>query len=211
LTIKEQVRNQSYIKKVGFGEIRPSTLQNIFIKTSELLLTDPLKAGHLLYPLKPRELEVRKVMCDVLSTMKYNYMIECPVDNPLQKGHLAQPLFVDMSVYTKKGIIDIELKESPTDIGRDFPKLLSSSSVGCGCFYLFRGENIDKQLKLIIDRYKSSYKRKYRELEKQDKIYDKWFQFFLFAYKERRIFARLYQDIKSIEFDLIFESETKLK
>jgi hypothetical protein len=208
MTIKEEVRSKKYIKKVGIGVLKPSELQNIFIRTAKRLLKDTTKAKCLLYPIKPRELEVRQVLCDVLTKLKYNHMIECPLDTPIKKWDRDSPAFVDLSIYTKKGIIDIEFKESPTDIGRDFPKLLSSSSVGCGSFYLFRGQNINRRLKLIMKRYQKSYESKYRQLKRKGLIHDKWFQFFLLAYDESRIFSKLYPSIKSIDFRLVFEGET---
>ena len=121
--LKKEIRSESFIKSIGSREMSPDGLLAVFQTTAEKLLSDSLKSGYLLYPLKPREIDARRLMCEVLSSEKINHMIECTIHSPAQKlQHRAS--FIDLSIFLSDGIIDIEFKKSPSDIKKDFPKIL---------------------------------------------------------------------------------------
>ena len=202
--IKEEVRSREYINKFGLGHIKTLDLSEIFLQVTKLLTESSAKAEYLLYPIKPREIEARYVMCEVLKKRKYSYMIESPIQSPTQKVK-NRASFVDLSIYTKDGIIDIEFKRSPSDIKRDFPKLLCSQSIGCGIFYLFNGKRIDRQFQLIIDRYRTSYENAFRHLDDKCLIEDKWLVFFLLAYEEGTVFSGIFESIRSLDFTIVSE------
>ena len=168
------------------------------------MLTHESKYGHLLFPLKPREIEARQVMIEVLNDSPLNYMIECPIHSSFQKLK-NRTSFVDLSIFLKHGIVDIEFKRSPSDIDRDLPKLLSDSSIGCASFYLFNGKKIDNQLNLIKDRFQSAYNHTLDLNGEFDPFFDKWYLMYLIAIEERRIFYQIHKNLRNLNFPDIIE------
>jgi hypothetical protein len=223
LIIKEDVISEKYLKKYCNGEIDPEDLANIFFKTATILSKDNEKYEYLVYPNRPREHEIKMVMIDILSEMGFYQMIERPINIPKKPGGKNDTTgFVDISIYTNKGMIDIELKESPSIRKNkyeskkarrdrlDFPKFLSSASTGCSVFYFFRGDDVTRQFDIILKRYRSAYNDVYEDFEKRNLMKDKWFLFFLFAYKEHRIFSTLYRNIHEINFDHVRYNEKEM-
>jgi len=204
MTLKEEIRSESFIKSVGSGEMSPDNLLGVFQTTTKKLLSESLKSGYLLFPLRPREIDARQVMCEVLSSQEKYHMIECPIYSPAQKL-LHRASFTDLSIFLRNGIIDIEFKKSPSDIKRDFPKMLSSKSLGCASFYFFNGKKIDKQLPLIKNRYKEAYEATLSSFNLPNMIKNKWYIFFLLAYEEKRIFYNLFDDIDRLDFSILQE------
>jgi hypothetical protein len=139
MKLKEEIRSESFIKRFSSRKMSPDNLLGVFQTTTEKLLSESLKSGYLLYPLKPREIDARQVMCKVLSLQKTYHMIECPIHSPTQKL-LHRASFTDLSIFLRNGIIDIEFKKSPSGIKRDFPKILSSESLGSASF--LKGSNL---------------------------------------------------------------------
>ena len=129
-------------------------------------------------------------------------MIECPIDSPTQKSE-NRASFTDLSIYLSNGIIDIEFKESPSDIKRDFPKLLSSNSLGCSNFYLFNGKSIKKQLPRIKDGYQKAFEDTRDELDKLNLLKNKWYVFFLLAFEEKQIIFQPFDNIEKLDFSII--------
>ena len=89
-----------------------------------------------------------------------------------------------------------------SDIGRDFPKLFDSDAVGCAIYYVFLGERIKRVLQTEILR---KYQRVYEDIreefiERHIDIKEKWFRFFVCAYKEGRMFTQFYRSVKEIDF-----------
>jgi hypothetical protein len=70
MMLKKEIRSESFIKSIGSREMSPDGLLAVFQTTAEKFLSDSLKSGYLLYPLKPREIDARQVMCEVLSSQK---------------------------------------------------------------------------------------------------------------------------------------------
>ena len=208
MKVREKIRSESFVKTFGLGEIGPQELLSIFHETSNKILSHDSKSEYLLYPLNPRELEARQIMCGLLSNRHLNHMIECPIYSPTQKLE-NRTSFVDLSIFLSSGIVDIEFKESPSDIKRDFPKLLSpySYSIGCGCasFYLFKGKDIDKQLPLIIERFQSAYKFALDLRNDFVPNFYKWYIVYLLAIKEKRIFYQLFDNLEHLNFSSITE------
>jgi hypothetical protein len=195
MSLHKKIRDPIYIKTFGIGEMGPHELLSLLKATKDKMLNNEQRCGHLIYPMKPRELEVRKVMCDVLGDNNFNYMIECPIHSTFQKSK-NRVSFVDLSIFLGNGIVDIEFKQSPSDIARDFPKLLSPCSIGCASFYIFNGKNIDKQLPLIISRFHEAY-----ETAKSIKVdfmpcLSKWYLFYLLAFEEKRAFYQIFYNFE---------------
>jgi hypothetical protein len=133
-------------------------------------------------------------------------MIECTIHSPGQKlQHRAS--FIDLSIFLSDGIIDIEFKKFPSDIKKDFPKILSSESLGCASFYLFSGKKIDKQLPLIKNRYQEDYKATLNILNHLSMIKNKWYIFFLLAYEQERIFCNVFKEIERLDFSILQEKK----
>ena len=204
MKLKDKIRSPSFIETFGSSELGPHELLSIFEATSGKILTHESKYGHLLFPLKPREIEARQVMSEVLNGSRLNYMIECPIHSPFQKLK-NRTSFVDLSIFLKHGIVDIEFKQSPSDIDRDFPKLLSDSSIGCASFYLFNGKKIDSQLNLIKNRFQAAYDHTLDLNCKFVPFFDKWYLIYLIAVKERRKFYQIYNSLKNLNFSDIIE------
>lgn len=209
-----EVISNRYFKKYCIGEISPENLETIFLKTAKMLTEDREKYEFLVYPERPREHEIKKVMIDILSKIGFYHMIERPINIPGEPGKKDPTGLVDISVYTKKGMLDIELKESIAKRNKrdklDFPKILSSNSYGCSVFYFFRGKNIDKQLDKIVNRYQNIYDDVRDDYRKRNLIKKKWFLFFLFSYQKSRVFSVLYNNIQKINFDLVRNNEKEL-
>jgi hypothetical protein len=203
------VKSKSFIEKAGKGIIEPSDLENIFVKTAQLLSKEPHKANCLLYPGAPREHEAKQAMSTVLTELGYHHMVERPVKNPIpDKTPGNGPLMIDLSMYTNGGIIDVEFKGKLDDIGRDFPKLFASSAIGCAIFYIFREKSIDNALnRFIIKKYQLVYDEMRRFMKQRQKIRDKWFRFFVCAYKEKRVFTKHYNSINNIDFSEVEKNE----
>ena len=176
--------------KYGIGEITPSELKDIFLKTAKILAQDYDKYRYLVFPDRPREHEIKKIIIDFLTEKKYYHMIERPINIPGISAKNGNTGFVDISIYTNSGMVDIELKESPSKRENndklDMPKILSSESKGCSVFYFFRGEKINRQIDLILKRYQQAYDNQYKEYKKRNLLTDKWLLFFLVAYQENR-------------------------
>ena len=204
MKLNEKIRSASFIETFGSGELGPQELLSIFEATSGKILTHESKYGHLLYPLRPREVEARHVMSEVLDGSRLNYMIECPIHSPVQKLQ-NRTSFVDLSIFLKHGIVDIEFKQSPSDIVRDFPKLLSDSSIGCASFYLFNGKKIDKQINLIKDGFQTAYNHTLDLNAEFVPFFDKWYLIYLIAIEERRTFYQIYNSLKNLDFSDIIE------
>ncbi len=115
MKLKEEVRSKTFIEKVGSGEISPDDLLSIFTLTTKKLLDNDFKSGCLIYADKPRELEMRQIMCEVLTHREINHMIECPIHSPTQKLE-NRTSFTDLSLFLNTGIIDIEFKKAPSDV-----------------------------------------------------------------------------------------------
>jgi len=201
---KDKIRSPSFVKACGSGELDPQKLLTIFELTSDKMLTDEIKYDHLLYPIRPREIEARQVMIEVLNMQSLNYIIECPIHSPFQKLE-NRTSFVDLSIFLKNGIVDIEFKQSPSDIDRDFPKLLSPSSIGCASFYLFNGKRIDNQLKFIKNRFQAAYNHTLDLNGEFVPFFDKWYLMYLIAIEERRRFYLIYNSLKNLNFSDIIE------
>ena len=129
-------------------------------------------------------------------------MIECPIHSPTQKLKYRAS-FTDLTIFLSNGIIDIEFKKSPSDIKRDFPKLLSSNSLGCSSFYLFNGKSIKKQLPLIKNRYQEAYETTRNNLDNLNLLKNKWYIFFLLAFEEGQIIYRVFDEIEQLDFSTI--------
>lgn len=203
------VKSKAFIEKVGKGKIEPPELERIFVKTAQLLSKEPHKANCLLYPGAPREHEAKQTMSTVLTKLGYHHMVERPVKNPIpDKTSGNGPLMIDIAMYTNAGIIDVEFKGKLDDIGRDFPKLYSSSAIGCAIFYIFREKSIDNALnRFILKKYQLVYDEMLRLMEQRKKIREKWFRFFLCAYKENRMFTKHYNSINIVDFSEVGENE----
>ena len=184
-------------EKKAFGD-----LEKIFVKTAQMLSKELHKANCLLYPGEPREYEAKQVMSTVLTELGYHHMVERPVKNPIPEITPGMgPLMIDIAMYTNDGIIDVEFKRELNDIDRDFPKLFTSSAIGCAIFYIFRKQSIDFALKRnILKKYQMVYSEMHELMKKHKKIGDKWFRFFLCAYKENRMFTKHYNSINKINF-----------
>jgi hypothetical protein len=204
MKLKDKIRTSSFIKTYGSGDINPQKLKKIFDLSADKILAEESKHKNLLYPLKPRAIEARQVMVEVLDAEGLNYMIECPTHSPLQKLE-NRASRVDLSIFSEKGIVDIEFKQSPSDIDRDFPKLLSPSSIGCASFYLFNGKKIDKQLSLIMDRFQAAYNRSIGLNDKFSPFLDKWYLVYLVAIEEKRIYYQNFNSFKNVIFSDIIE------
>ena len=204
MKLNEKIRSASFIEAFGSGELGPQELLSIFEVTSDKMLTHESKYGHLLYPLKPREIEARQVMSEVLNGNRLNYMIECPIHSPVQKLK-NRTSFVDLSIFLNNGIVDIEFKQSPSDIDRDFPKLLSPSSIGCASFYLFNGKSIDRQLPLIKSRFQKAYESALDLDDDFAPFFNKWYLLYLLALEERRTFYQIFYNLKQLDFSSIIE------
>jgi len=204
MKLKDKIRSPSFVKAYGSGELDPQKLLTIFELTSDKMLTDELKYDHLLYPLRPREIEARQVMIEVLNIRSLNYMIECPTHSPFQKLK-NRTSFVDLSIFLKNGIVDIEFKQSPSDIDRDFPKFLSPSSIGCASFYLFNGKRIDNQLNLIKNRFQAAYDHALDLNGEFIPFFDKWYLIYLIAIEERRTFYQISNSLRNLNFSDIIE------
>ena len=204
MKLKDKIRSPSFIEIFGSSELGPHELLSIFELTSDKMLTDEGKYDHLLYPIRPREIEARQVMIEVLNIKSLNYMIECPIHSPFQKLK-NRTSFVDLSIFLKHGIVDIEFKQSPSDIDRDFPKLLSDSSIGCGSFYLFNGKRIDSQLDLIKDRFQAAYNHTLDLNSEFVPFFDKWYLMYLIAIEERRMFYQIHKNLRNLNFSDIIE------
>jgi hypothetical protein len=203
MKLKDKIRSTPFIDTFGSGELSPQELLSIFRTTSEKLLIEESKYGHLLYPLKPREVEARQVMGEVLNDSQLNYMIECPIYSPVQKI-MNRTSFVDLSIFLDKGIVDIEFKQSPSDIDRDFPKLLSPSSIGCASFYLFNEKSIDNQINLIKNRFQAAYDNTLY-LNGEFAFFEKWYLIYIVALEERRTFYKIYNNLRNLQFSDIVE------
>lgn len=209
--IKNIVISEDFRKKVSLGSLNSSELEEIFLRTTELLTEEELKAGYLIYPTKPRECEARQIMSGVLSERKIAHMIERPFDNLAKDFTKGRPLFVDLSIYTQKGIIDIEFKESLSDIRRDFPKLIAGPNIGCALFYIFHHKKIDRVLEgEILSKYQNVYEKILDELDRKKLVRDKWFRFFLLSFREKRVFSMHYDSMKNINFYKVSENEKYL-
>ena len=211
----ETIRDLKCLSEFEVGEINQTSLIKVFFNASKLITRDSKgkRYRNLIYPLKPREWELRHAICDVLSELKFNYLIECPIKNPIEVSGKEKPLWTDIAILTKKGIVDIELKDARgiSGIRQDFRKLLSAppSTIGTACFYLFNDKNFnDNNLSYIISDYVGAYKSELENLEKLGvKIYEKWFLFFLFAFHEKRIFSCFFENIKEVSSEWFNKSE----
>jgi len=204
MKLKDKIRSPSFVKAYGSGELDSQKLLTIFELTSHKMLTDESQYDHLVYPLRPREIEARQVMSEVLNMQSLNYMIECPIHSPFQKLR-NRTSFVDLSIFLKNGIVDIEFKQSPSGIDRDFPKLLSPSSIGCASFYLFHGKRIDSQLNLIKNRFQAAYNHTLDLNGEFVPFFDKWYLIYLIAIEERRTFYQIYNSLRNLSFSDIIE------
>lgn len=208
MKIREKIRNESFVKAVGFGEMGPQEALSIFHETSSKLFSHDSKSDYLLYPVNPRELEVRQIMCELLSNKHLYHMIECPIYSPMQKLK-NRTSFVDLSIFLCNGIVDIEFKESISDIQRDFPNLLSPHpySMGCGCasYYLYKGTDIDSQLPVIIERFQSAYQFALDLRNTFSTDLSKWYIVYLVAMKEKRIFYQVFENLQDLDFSLMTE------
>jgi hypothetical protein len=211
----EIIRDFKCLSEFEIGEINHTDLINVFCNASKIITRDGKgkRYRNLIYPLKPREWELRHAICDVLSKLEFNYLIECPIKNPEGVSKKQRPLWTDIAILTKKGIVDIELKDarSLSGIRQDFRKLLSApfSTIGTACFYLFNDKNFDdNKLSDILSDYVRAYESELKNLEKLGiKIYEKWFLFFLFAFDERMIFSCFFKNIKEVGSEWINKSE----
>jgi hypothetical protein len=129
-------------------------------------------------------------------------MIESPIHSPEQKLK-NRASFTDLSLFLVNGIIDIEFKKSPSDIKRDFPKILSSNSIGCSSFYIFNGKNIGRQLPLIKTRYQEAYEITFRKLNDLKLFKNKWYLFYLLALEEKQMIYQIFNDIELLDFSTI--------
>lgn len=209
MTQHELVKSKAFIEKAGKGIIEPTDLEKIFVKTAQILSNEPHKADCLLYPGYPREHEIKQVMSTVLTELGYHHMIERPIKNPQpEEPPCSDPLYIDIAMYTNDGIIDVEFKMKLHDIGRDFPKLFSSTAIGCAIFYVFQEQRIDFALKRnILKKYQIVYSEKHELMKLKKKIRDKWFRFFVCAYKENRMFTKHYSSINTINFNEVEKNE----
>jgi hypothetical protein len=209
VTKHDLVKSKSFIEKAGKGTIKPPDLENIFVKTAQLLSKEPHKANCLLYPGAPREHEAKQAMSTVLTELGYHHMVERPIKNPIpDKTPGNGPLMIDLSLYTEHGIIDVEFKRKLDDIGRDFPKLFASSAIGCAIFYIFREKSIGNALnRFILKKYQMVYAEIQGLMAQRQKIRDKWFRFFVCAYKEKRVFTKHYDTMNKIDFSEVVKSE----
>lgn len=201
---KDEIRSSSFIEAYGSGNVDPQKLRKIFDLSADTILAEKTKYKNLLYPLKPREIEARQIMIRVLETEGLNYMIECPIHSPLQKIK-NRASRVDLSIFSENGIVDIEFKQSPSDIDRDFPKLLSPSSIGCASFYIFNGKKIDKQLSWIMDRFQAAYNHSINLNDEFIPFFDKWYLVYFVAIEERRIFYQSFKNLGNVVFSGILE------
>lgn len=201
---KDEIRSSSFIEAYGSGNVDPQKLRKIFDLSADTILAEKTKYKNLLYPLKPREIEARQIMIRVLETEGLNYMIECPIHSPLQKIK-NRASRVDLSIFSENGIVDIEFKQSPSDIDRDFPKLLSPSSIGCASFYIFNGKKIDKQLSWIMDRFQAAYNHSINLNDEFIPFFDKWYLVYFVAIEERRIFYQNFKNLRNVVFSGILE------
>ncbi len=209
VTQYDLVKSKAFIEKVGKGKVDPPDLEDIFIKTAQILSKETDKANCLLYPGDPREHEVKQVMSTVLSELGYRHMVERPVKNPIpDKTPGNGPLMVDIAIYANDGIIDIEFKRELSDINRDFPKIFSSPAIGCAIFYIFTKQSIDSTLKRnILKKYQKVYDEFQKLMQEREKVRDKWFRFFVCAYKENRMFTKHYNSIKTVNFEEVEKNE----
>ena len=85
----ERIREFGCLDEFKFGKIDPMDLTNIFCEASRSIVKETSKKcyGHLIYPIEPRELELRHAICDILSSKKFNYIIECPIKNPYKDSN----------------------------------------------------------------------------------------------------------------------------
>ena len=211
--IKNNVISDNYLFKYGIGEITQSELLNLFLNTAKIIAQDNDKYRFLVYPDRPREHELKKIIIDSLTEKKYYHMIERPINIPAISAKNGNTGFVDISIYTNSGMVDIELKESPSKRENndklDMPKILSSESKGCSVFYFFRGGKINRQTDLILTRYQKAYDNQYKEYKNRNLLTDKWLLFFLFAYRENRAYSFLYENIYEVNFDFVKNNENK--
>ncbi len=212
----ELVNSTDFLNWAGNCLISTEDLESIFIKTSQILSKELHKAKCLLYPGKPREHECKQVMSTVLSEFGYNHMVERPIKNPLLKRSARRddakngndPLKIDMAIYTKVGIIDIEFKRKLDDIERDFPKLFASTAVGCAIFYIFQHESIDYAIqKFILKKYQTVYEKSRDASRKNCLLREKWFRFGICAYREGRLFSKHYDSITKVNFYEVAKNE----
>jgi hypothetical protein len=130
--IKDNVISDNYLVKYGIGKITPTELKDLFLNTTKIIAQDNDKYRFLVYPDRPREHELRKIIIDSLTERKYYHMIERPINIPGVPAQNGNTGFVDISIYTNSGMVDIELKESPSKRNNndklDMPKILSSES-----------------------------------------------------------------------------------
>jgi hypothetical protein len=203
----ELIRELNCLSEYERGNISGESLNDIFSKASKLISEDTkgYKYRNLIYPLEPREWEMRHAICDVLSELKFNYLIECPIKNPIANTNKRDgALWTDISILSKKGIIDIEIKDSRGvyNIRQDFKKLLSApdSTVGTACFFLCNDNKFEEsKLKEIISEYVKAYDLEHKNLQRLNvRIYYRWFLFFLFSFKEKFIFNCFFDNINEV-------------
>ena len=210
----EKIRTYGCLDEFGEGEIAHADLEDIFYDASKLIVSDGSKKRYrnLVFPIEPREWEIRQVICDVLSKKQFNYLIECPIKNPLSPDNRKNALWTDLSILTKSGIVDIELKNAckSDSIRPDFRKLLSApiSTVGTACFYLSNDTDTENRLPTIISAYNKAYRAEIKSIGSYGiEMYDKWFFFFLFAFHEKRTFSCYYESIMDVNLDYLMQSE----
>jgi hypothetical protein len=145
----ETVRSDEFVEKYGAGKLSPENLAGLFCQAAERLTRADDGYEHMLSPIMPREWEVRQVLCDLFSLRGFNFMIECPIEGrPLRPVKRKAAQRTDLAVYSRSGIIDIELKDANHDegIAKDAVKLLTapSTTLGTAVFYLSNHQSIEK-------------------------------------------------------------------
>ena len=59
----------------------------------------------------------------------------------------------------------------------------------------------------ILKKYQQVYNEMYNIMRERDEIRDKWFRFFVLALKEKRMFSKHYDSIKTVNFNKVASNE----
>ncbi|MCX8015604.1 MAG: hypothetical protein N2748_06240 [candidate division WOR-3 bacterium] len=185
-------------------------LIDIFKKTSDLLSKNHDKCNNLIFTQKRnnktiiREPEARFALTHVLTNMNINFGIEVPTKKKYKfsgKSDRITSARIDLSIFTKLGQINIELKEGPREtVKKDIEKLMREDTTGCAIYHILQNSDTGT-LPAILNKYK----RAYDNTKNLKEIYSKWFILFIYIKEKHECFWKIFDNITNIsenEFDI---------